>query len=484
MSKLSAKDRIKLLFDGGTFEEIGAFVEQRTIKFNNKIIAGDGVITGFGNVNGRKTFAFSQDSSVLGGTSGEEHCKKIANIIDLARNNKCPIVGILDSGGARIQEGVLSIEYTALVARKWSEISGYIPNITLICGSCAGGTAYISSISDFNIIVENQGHIFLTGPKVIEKVLNEVVSLEDLGGASVHSFFTGVANQTAKDDLDGIKKVKSILSYLPQWCKAENKVSQYKVSKSDILPILNDFLPSEEKIGYPIHSLIDQIVDEASFFEIHPDFAANMVVGFARMGNIPIGIIANNPNDLGGAIDKNSCRKSARFMEICDAYNIAVLFIADSPGMLPGKEQELGGILGSGGRYFQSQSLATCPKVSIILRKLIGGAYGFMGPKLMNTDLNFAWPQAQIAVVGSDAALAIIFAKEIVNAPNPELALEEKVKAYTETFLNPYLAAKMGFIDKVILPEETRYSLIKAFQSLQNKAVAKLDKRRNIGPIC
>ena len=481
MEKLTARQRLLCLFDDGKFEEIGSLIQQRHLLNKNKDFSGDGVITAYGTINGRKVFAFSQDSNFLGGTSGAEHCKKIARLIDLARENKCPIVGILDSGGARIQEGVLSIEYTALVARKWSEISGYIPNITLVCGACAGGSAYISSISDFNIIVENQGYIFLTGPKVIEKVLNEKVSFEELGGASVHSFLTGVSNQTATNDLDGITKIQQILSYLPQWCKGNLSYSDYPISKRDTLPVLNTFLPEEEKSAYDIKKIINYIIDADSFFEIHPDYATSMVVGFARMGNQPIGIIANNPFFMSGSIDYMGCKKAARFMEICDAYNIAIIFLADSPGILPGKDQEVAGILGSGGRYFQSQAVATNPKITLILRKLIGGAYGFMGPKMMGTDLNFAWPQAQIAVVGSDAALEIIFSKEIKNSKNPTKALAEKIEAYKQHFLNPYMAASQGFIDKVIMPDQTRITLLKALKSLQNKVVTKLDKRRNIG---
>jgi propionyl-CoA carboxylase beta chain len=481
MEKLSARQRLLCLFDERKFEEIGAFIQQRHLHDKNKNFSGDGVITGFGTINGKKVFAFSQDSTFLGGTSGAEHCKKIARIIDLARDNKCPIIGILDSGGARIQEGVLSIEYTALVARKWSEISGYIPNITLVCGACAGGSAYISSISDFNIIVENQGYIFLTGPKVIEKVLNEKVTFEELGGASVHSFLTGISNQTAINDLDGITKIKQILSYLPQWCKGSLTFSDYKMSGSDKVIELNSILPKEEKSAYDKKKIINYIVDADSFFEIHPDYATSMVVGFGRMANMPIGIIANNPFFMSGSIDYMGCKKAARFMEICDAYNIPIVFLADSPGILPGKDQEVAGILGSGGRYFQSQAVATNPKITLILRKLIGGAYGFMGPKMMGTDLNFAWPQAQIAVVGSDAALEIIFSKEIKHSKNPKEALREKIEVYKQDFLNPYKAASQGFIDKVIMPEETRITLIKALKSLKNKSVTRLDKRRNIG---
>lgn len=483
MEKLTARQRLICLFDEGIFEEIGGLVQQRHLKIEDKEILGDGVITGFGTVNGKKVFAFSQDASLMGGTSGAEHCKKIVKLIDLARENKCPIIGILDSGGARIQEGVVSIEYTALVAKKWSEISGFIPNITLVCGACAGGSAYISSISDFNIIVENQGYIFLTGPKIVEKVLNEKATFEELGGASTHCFLTGVANLSAINDLDGINKLKAILSFLPQWCKGKISFEKYHISKEDLLPSLNEILPESDKNSYDIKKVIKTLIDKNTFLEIHPNFAISMVVGFARMGNRPIGIIANNPNFMGGSIDYLGCKKAARFLEICDAYNIPLLFLSDSPGILPGKFQEQAGILGSGGRYFQSQAEATCPKINLILRKLIGGSYGFMGPKMMGTDFNFAWPQAQIAVVGSDAALEIIFGKEIQKAEDPVNALHKKIETYKSSFLNPYLAASQGFVDKVIMPEESRIIILKALESLQNKALKKIDKRRSVGPM-
>ncbi|MBX7227302.1 MAG: methylmalonyl-CoA carboxyltransferase [Chitinophagales bacterium] len=480
MKKLTARQRLQYLFDFHSFEEVGSLICSRG-SFTNG--TGDGVITAFGTINGRLTFAFSQDVTYFAGTSGIHHCQKICRLIDMAVQNRAPIIGFIDSGGARIQEGAMSIDSTAIFAKKWAEISGYIPNITIICGSCAGGSAYAASMSDFNIMIENQGHMFLTGPKVIEKVLNKTYSFDDLGGAFLHSQLTGLASHVVQNEYEGIEMIKSILTFLPQYFDAEKPLSNYKISDKDLIPLLDNFFPEDDRQGYDVRNIIEMIVDEGRFLEVNEDFGTSIVVGFSVIGGLNIGIIANQPMVLGGAIDVKASQKAARFLEICDAYQIPVVFLADSPGMLPGKEQEENGILGSGGRYFQTQGNSTNPKITVIMRKLIGGAYGFMGPKGMGIDYNFAYPQSAIAVVGSDATLSILFEKAALKQNDPEQYLKGQIDLYKKRFLNPYEAAAEGIIDQVIFPRETRITLIKTLLSLQTKHVVQFPKIRSITPM-
>lgn len=480
MKKLTARQRLQFLFDFHSFEEVGSAICSRGSYTNG---TGDGVITAFGTINGRLTFAFSQDVTYIAGTSGMHHCLKIAHLIDLAVQSQSPIVGFLDSGGARIQEGVISLDGTAIMARKWAEISGHIPNITIVCGACAGGSSYAAAISDFNLMVENQGYMFLTGPKVVHKALNKTYTFEDLGGAKLHSQLTGLATHVVPNDFEGIEKIKSLLKFLPQYYDEEKSISTYEYSNNDIIHALDDFIPADHKQGYDVRQFIRMLVDDGYFFEVNEDFGTSMVVGFATVGQINIGIIANQSMILGGAIDVKASQKASRFLEICDAYQIPLVYFADSPGMMPGKEQEENGILGSGGRYFQTQGTSKNPKITIIMRKLIGGAFGFMGPKGMGIDFNIAFPQSEIAVVGSDAALSVIYERAALKDSDPETYLKSQIENYKKRFLNPYEAAAEGIIDKVIFPRETRLVLIKTLLALQTKRTKKLPKIRNITPM-
>jgi propionyl-CoA carboxylase beta chain len=470
--KLTARERIHFLMDEGSFEEIGAFVQHRSADFGmeNQKFLGDGVVTGYGTINGRLTYVFSQDFTVFGGSLSETHAEKICKLMDLAMKNGAPLIGLNDSGGARIQEGVVSLGGYADIFYKNTMASGVIPHISAIMGPCAGGAVYSPAITDYILMVENSSYMFVTGPSVVKTVTHEEVSSEDLGGASVHSAKSGVAHFTAANEIEAIQKLKKLLSYIPQNC--EEKVPQLAYESLDEnRPKLMDIIPESANQPYDIREVITEVADEESFFEVHKDFAENIVVGFARLAGKSIGIVANQPAFLAGVLDINSSQKAARFVRFCDCFNIPLLVFEDVPGFLPGTDQEWNAIITNGAKLLYAFCEATVPRITVITRKAYGGAYDVMNSKHIGADMNFAWPTAEIAVMGAKGAAEIIFKRQIDQAENKLAALAAKEQEYATLFANPYRAAERGFIDAVILPEETREKLIKAFAMLENKVV-------------
>jgi propionyl-CoA carboxylase beta chain len=482
--KLTARERISLLLDPGSFEEIGALVLHRTKDFGmeEQQFYGDGVITGYGTVNDRLVYVFAQDFTVFGGALSETHAEKICKIMDMAMKGGAPLVGLNDSGGARIQEGVRSLGGYADIFYRNVLASGVIPQISAIMGPCAGGAVYSPAITDFTIMVENTSYMFVTGPNVVKTVTNEEVSFEELGGASTHSTKSGVTHLTALHDMDCIDQVKKLLSYMPQNCEDVVLKLPYDLG-NETREVLENIIPEKASQPYDIKDVINGICDEETFFEIHKDYAANIVVGFARLAGRSIGIVANQPNCLAGVLDIESSRKGARFTRFCDCFNIPLLVLVDVPGFLPGTDQEWNGIITSGAKLLYALSEATVPRVTVITRKAYGGAYDVMNSKHIGADMNFAWPTAEIAVMGARGASEIIFKKEIQEAADPAQKLLEKEAEYAEKFATPYLAAERGFIDEVIEPRETRKKLIKAFAMLENKVVKRPRKKHGNIPL-
>ncbi|SFI95991.1 acyl-CoA carboxylase subunit beta [Olleya namhaensis] len=468
--KLTARERVTYLMDEGSFEEIGALVTHRTVDFGmqNQKFYGDGVITGYGTINGRLVYVFAQDFTVFGGALSETHAEKICKIMDLALKVGAPFIGLNDSGGARIQEGVRSLGGYADIFHRNVKASGVIPQLSAIMGPCAGGAVYSPAMTDFTMMVEDTSYMFVTGPNVVKTVTNEEVTSEELGGASTHSTKSGVAHVTSSNDIECLEDVKRLLSYLPQSNLEKPKDLPFKLG-DEIRDELKTIIPLNANKPYDMHNVIKGIIDVDSFFEIHKDFAQNIIVGFARIGGKSVGIVANQPLILAGVLDVNSSRKAARFTRFCDAFNIPLLVLVDVPGFLPGTDQEWNGIIVHGAKLLYALSEATVPKVTVITRKAYGGAYDVMNSKHIGADLNYAWPSAEIAVMGAKGASEIIFRKEIKAADNPEDKLLEKEAEYAELFANPYKAAERGFIDEVILPENTRRKLIKAFKMLEHK---------------
>lgn len=477
--KLTARERIHFLMDEGSFEEIGAFVQHRSADFGmeNQKFLGDGVVTGYGTVNGRLTYVFSQDFTVFGGSLSETHAEKICKIMDLATKNGAPLIGLNDSGGARIQEGVVSLGGYADIFYRNTLASGVIPQISAIMGPCAGGAVYSPAITDYILMVEHSSYMFVTGPNVVKTVTHEEVTSEDLGGASVHSTKSGVAHFTAANEIEAIQQLKKLLSYVPQNC--EEKVPYLPYEPGDETRMkLADIIPESANQPYDIREVIAEVADENSFYEVHKDFAENIVVGFARLAGKSIGIVANQPAFLAGVLDIHSSQKAARFVRFCDCFNIPLLVFEDVPGFLPGTDQEWNAIITNGAKLLYAFCEATVPRVTVITRKAYGGAYDVMNSKHIGADMNFAWPTAEIAVMGAKGAAEIIFKREIDAAENREEALKAKEKEYGDLFANPYRAAERGFVDDVILPEETRTKLIRAFAMLENK-VANLPKKKH-----
>ena len=477
--KLTARERITLLLDEGSFEEVGALVTHRTKDFGmaDQIIYGDGVITGHGTVDGRLVYVFAQDFTVFGGSLSETHAEKICKIMDLAMKTGAPVIGLNDSGGARIQEGVRSLGGYADIFYRNVLASGVVPQISAIMGPCAGGAVYSPAITDFTIMVEHSSYMFVTGPNVVKTVTNEEVSSEELGGASTHSTKSGVTHLTAENDLDCILQVKQLLSYMPQNCEELTKKIPYTAGE-EYREALDNILPDMSTKPYDMKAVINGIIDEDSFFEIHAHYADNIIVGFARLAGRSIGIVANQPMSLAGCLDVDSSKKAARFTRFCDCFNIPLLVLVDVPGFLPGTDQEWKGIIVNGAKLLYALSEATVPKISVITRKAYGGAYDVMNSKHIGADFNYAWPTAEIAVMGAKGASEIIFKKEIASADDPEAKLKEKEQEYADLFANPYSAAERGFIDEVILPNETRRKLIRAYNLLESKAV-QLPKKKH-----
>ncbi len=468
--KLSARERIHYLLDQGSFEEIGMLVTHRSSDFgmDKQVYLGDGVITGYGTIGGRLVYVFAQDFTVFGGSLSETHAEKICKIMDLAMENGAPLIGLNDSGGARIQEGVSSLGGYADIFYRNVMASGVIPQISAIMGPCAGGAVYSPAMTDFTIMVEHTSYMFVTGPNVVKTVTNEEVTAEELGGASAHAFKSGVTHLTAANDLDCIAKIKKLLSYLPQNNEEKAHAQPYEV-KEEFREALRDIVPEVANQPYDMREVIQGIVDEASFFEVHEHYADNIVVGFARLAGRSIGIVGNQPIALAGVLDVNSSKKGARFVRFCDCFNIPLLVLVDVPGFLPGTDQEWNGIIVNGAKLLYAFSEATVPRVTLITRKAYGGAYDVMNSKHIGADMNFAWPAAEIAVMGAKGASEIIFRREIQEAAEPEAMLAEKEREYQEKFANPYRAASRGFVDEVIDPRDSRRKLIKAFAMLENK---------------
>jgi propionyl-CoA carboxylase beta chain len=477
--KLSARERIHFLLDANSFEEIGMFVEHRCTDFGmaGQQFPGDGVVTGYGTILGRLVYVFAQDFTVFGGSLSETHAEKICKIMDLAMKNGAPVIGLNDSGGARIQEGVNSLGGYADIFCRNVMASGVVPQISAVMGPCAGGAVYSPAITDFIIMVEETSYMFVTGPNVVKTVTNETVSSEELGGAQTHASKSGVTHLTAANDLDCLDKIRRLLGYLPQNC--EEKPPEWPYALGDeIREHLRSIVPENPNQPYDMREVIQGICDEGSFFEVHENFADNLVVGFARLAGRSIGIVGNQPVSLAGVLDVDSSRKGARFVRFCDSFNIPLLVLVDVPGFLPGTDQEWSGIIVNGAKLLYAFIEATVPRITVITRKAYGGAYDVMNSKHIGADMNFAWPSAEIAVMGAKGASEIIFRKEISEASDPEEMLNIKERAYQEAFAHPYRAAQRGFIDEVIDPAETRRKLIRAFAMTANK-VAHLPRKKH-----
>ena len=483
--KLTARERISVLLDEGSFEEIHTFVTHRCHEFGmeKKEFYGDGVVTGFGTVEGRLVYVSSQDFTVLGGSLGEMHAKKIGHVQQLALKNGAPFVQINDSGGARIQEGVLSLEGYGEIF-KWNTLaSGVVPQISVVLGPCAGGAVYSPAITDFIFMVDQTSHMFITGPQVIKTVTGEEVSFEALGGALTHNSVSGVAHFFAPSEEECLLQVRKLLSYLPS-----NNVEDPPLTKVQDLPYredktLRDMVPEDPQKSFDVKDVIHAIADNGEFLEVHALYAENLVVGFARLHGKVVGIVANQPRVLAGCLDINASDKGARFIRFCDAFNIPLIAIVDVPGFLPGVSQEHGGIIRHGAKMLYAYAEANVPKISLIVRKAYGGAYVCMCSRHLGTDVILAWPQAEIAVMGPEGAANIVFRREIQQADDPEKVRKEKVLEFRETFANPYVAAQKGSVDAVIDPGKTRYHLIKALQMLSRKREARPRKKHGSIPL-
>ena len=470
--KLTARERITLLLDEGTFQEIGQFVEHRATTFGleKQHFAGDGVVTGFGTIHGRLIYVFSQDFTVLGGSLSETHAAKICRIMDLAMKNGAPVIGLNDSGGARIQEGVVSLAGYADIFYRNTRASGVVPQISVIMGPCAGGAVYSPALTDFIFMVEETSYMFVTGPNVVKTVTHEEVSSEELGGAKAHAEKSGVNHFTATNDVECLKKVRDLVTYFPQNASEMAPQPQQFSFNPSKKEAIRSVLPENVNVPYDIRKVLECVIDDNSFREVQEDFAKNIVVGFARLEGRSIGIVANQPAALAGVLDIDASRKGARFVRFCDSFNIPLLVFEDVPGFLPGTDQEWRGIITHGAKLLYAFSEATVPRITVITRKAYGGAFDVMNSKNIGADMNYAWPTAEIAVMGAKGAAEIIFKREIAEAANPEEKWKEKEAEYADLFANPYRAAERGIVDDVILPEETRDKLIAAFKMLENKA--------------
>ena len=477
--KLTARERIDLLLDEGSFTEIDALTTHHYYEFDmqDKKFFGDGVITGYGNINGRQVFLFAYDFTVLGGTLSEMGAKKITKVMDHAIQVGCPVIGIIDSGGARIQEGILSLDGFADIFYHNQLASGVIPQITASIGPSAGGAVYSPAMTDFVIMVDKLATMFVTGPEVVKTVLGEEVSFDELGGAMSHGKNSGVAHFVAKNEYQCMDYVKTLLSFIPQNNTEEPPLVMTSDDPNRLDSNLINIIPENPLQPYDIKEIIYSIVDNHAFFEIHELFAQNIVVGFGRLNGRTVGIVANQPMSLAGALDIDSSNKAARFVRFCDCFNVPVITLVDTPGYMPGTNQEHSGIIRHGSKLLYAYCEATVPKITIIIGKAYGGAYIAMGSKNLGTDMNYAWPTAQIAVLGSEAAVKIMNRKEIASAKDPEALKKQLVDNFTEKFANPYVAASYGTIDSVIDPAETRPVLIRALEALASKREKRIPRK-------
>ncbi|QBP40964.1 acyl-CoA carboxylase subunit beta [Paenisporosarcina antarctica] len=482
--KLTARERIDLLVDKGTFVELNPFVEHRTVDFgmDTQNGPGEGVVTGYGKVNGRAIYLFSQDFTVFGGALGEMHAMKIANVMDLAAKNGAPFIGLNDSGGARIQEGVLSLDGYGHIFYRNTIYSGVIPQISVILGPCAGGAVYSPAITDFVFMVDKTSQMFITGPKVIETVTGEKISSEDLGGSKVHNAISGNAHFRAETEQEILQQVRDLLSFLPQ--NNDEKPPRLEVDNlDDYRPDLTDVVPFDAIRPYDIRRVVEQVVDQDSFMEVQKEFARNVVIGLARIKGEVVGLVCNQPKVMAGGLDINSSDKAARFIRFCDSFNIPIITFEDVTGFFPGIKQEHGGIIRHGAKILYAYSEATVPKMTVILRKAYGGAYVALNSKSIGADLVFAWPNAEIAVMGPQGAANVIFSREIAQSDNPEQTRATKIEEYREKFANPYVAAARGMVDDVIDPRETRIKLIQALDMMRNKKETRPAKKHGNIPL-
>lgn len=484
--KLTARERIHLLLDENTFVELNPFVTHRTRDFGMDKLEGpgDGVVTGYGKIDGRPIYLFSQDFTVFGGALGEMHAMKIANVMDLAAKNGAPFIGLNDSGGARIQEGVVSLDGYGEIFYRNAIYSGVIPQISVILGPCAGGAVYSPAITDFVFMTDETSQMFITGPKVIETVTGEKISSEDLGGSKVHNAISGNAHFRGKDEATVLQDVRKLLSYLPQNNTEKTPVTPYNEDEmEDYRADLADVVPFETTRPYDVRKVIDQVVDTGSFMEVQAEFAKNAVVGFARMKGETVGLICNQPKVMAGGLDINSSDKIARFIRCCDSFNIPLITFEDVTGFFPGIKQEHGGIIRHGAKILYAYSEATVPKMTVILRKAFGGAYVALNSKSIGADIVYAWPNAEIAVMGAEGAANIIFSRDIANSDNPEQTRTEKIEDYREKFANPYVAASHGMVDDVIDPRETRIKLLQSLDMMRNKQETRPKKKHGNIPL-
>jgi propionyl-CoA carboxylase beta chain len=469
--KLTARERIDLLLDPGTFNELDMFVTHRSKDFglDEQIIPGDGVVTGYGQIDGRLVYVFSQDFTVFGGSLSEAHSEKICKIMDHAMKNGAPVIGLNDSGGARIQEGVVSLGAYADIFLRNTLASGVVPQISAIMGPCAGGAVYSPAITDFIFMVEQTSYMFVTGPNVLKTVTHEDVTFEELGGAMVHNSKSGVAHFSCPGEPDCIRMIRQLMSYIPSNNLEDPPRVTPKDSPTRAEEALNSIIPDNPNKPYDIKTVIQYIVDDDEFFEVQEYFAANIVIGFARLNGRSVGIVAQQPGALAGVLDINSSDKAARFVRFCDCFNIPIITFVDVPGFLPGLGQEHNGIIRHGAKLLYAYCEATVPKITVITRKAYGGAYDVMNSKHVRGDLNYAWPTAEIAVMGAEGAVNILFKDEIDKATNPEQRRKELIAEYTEKFANPYIAAARGYVDEIIEPRFTRAKLITGLEMLKNK---------------
>jgi acetyl-CoA carboxylase carboxyltransferase component len=483
--RLTARERLDLLLDKGSFREVDQFVTHRTTDFglDKKVYLGDSVVTGWGTIEGRLVYVFSQDFTVFGGSLGEAHAEKICKIMDMAIKNGAPLIGLNDSGGARIQEGVVSLGGYADIFLRNTMASGVIPQISAIMGPCAGGAVYSPALTDFILMVRGSSYMFVTGPEVVKAVTHEEISFEDLGGASIHSEISGVCHLAADSEADVLYLIRKLISFLPQ----NNMEDPPDIDLGDdplrMEDALNNLVPKDPSKPYDIKNAIRLIMDQGQFFEVQEDFAANIVIGFSRLGGHSVGIIANQPAVFAGVLDINASEKAGRFVRFCDAFNIPIITFVDVPGFLPGREQEYGGIIRAGAKLLYAYCEATVPKLTVITRKAYGGAYDVMSSKHIRGDINLAWPTAEIAVMGPDGAVNIIFRKELSDSPDPMTRKTELVEEYREKFANPYVASSRGYIDAVIEPRETRPRLINALEMLANKRDTNPAKKHGCIPL-
>lgn len=483
--KFTARERINLLLDSHSFHELEPFITQRNdhLDTGDEPYLGDGVVTGYGQIEGRTVYLYAQDFTVTGGSLGEMQSQKISHVMDMAVQSGCPIIGLIDSGGARIQEGVRSLGGYAEIFRRNAQYSGVVPQISLILGPCAGGAAYSPAVTDMIIMVDKQSYMFLTGPQVIKSVTGENVDFETLGGAEVHLSISGTAHLTTQTEQEALATCRKVMSYLPS-----NNVENPPLTQTDDDPSrmdekLNHLVPASPSTPYSMHEAINMIVDQGTFLELQSRYACNAIVGLARMGGYSVGIVSQEPNVLAGVVDINAADKISRFVRFCDCYNIPVITFIDSPGFLPGVDQEHHGIIRHGAKILFAYAEASVPKISIVTRKAYGGAYVVLSSKYMGTDVNFAWPSAEIAVMGPEGAANILYRKQIDAAEDPEAERAKLTEEYRTRFLNPYAAAQAGYIDDIIEPQETRPMIINALKALQNKAVSSLPRKHGNMPV-